>query len=237
VRRFRPGMLAAVALGACALGVSSAVAQTAETAPSAAPPAGEAQAASAVADPRDVVGAPRARPLAGTILDSRTEDVGGLLRCPVCQGLSVADSPSTMAQNMKGHVREMLAAGYDQDQVLTYFESSYGEFVRLQPPLRGVNWLVWLAPIAALLVGGLVVTRVLRAQRAAAAAEGAAAASDAGPAALPDRDQLPDDPRLAAYVLRVREQVYGWPGGRSPAPTAASTAAAAAPVSQPKPLA
>jgi cytochrome c-type biogenesis protein CcmH len=70
-----------------------------------------------------------------------------------------------MAVNMRGQVREMLAAGYDQEQILAYFEHSYGEFVRLQPPLRGVNWLVWLGPLLALAAGGFFVTRALSAQR------------------------------------------------------------------------
>src|SRR6185295_5186397 len=110
---------------------------------------------------------------------------GGLLRCPVCQGLSVADSPSTMASNMRAQVRELLAAGYDQDQVLAYYERSYGEFVRLQPSLHGVNWLVWLAPVAGLLLGGAVIAWALRAPRAESGegAEPRAAAADA--AALP----------------------------------------------------
>ena len=69
-------------------------------------------------DPATVVGAPKGRPLAGDALTARTEDVASLLRCPVCQGLSVADSPATMAVNMKVEVRELLAKGYDQDQVL-----------------------------------------------------------------------------------------------------------------------
>jgi cytochrome c-type biogenesis protein CcmH len=59
----------------------------------------------------------------------------------------------------------MLAAGYDQEQILAYFEHSYGEFVRLQPPLRGVNWLVWLGPLLALAAGGFFVTRALSARR------------------------------------------------------------------------
>ena len=62
--------------------------------------------------------APRGQPLSGKLLDERTDEVGALLRCPVCQGLSVADSPSTMARNMKAEVREKLAAGYDREQIL-----------------------------------------------------------------------------------------------------------------------
>jgi cytochrome c-type biogenesis protein CcmH len=167
-----------------------------------------AQEATAVADPASVVGPPRGAALSGSALDARTEDVGGLLRCPVCQGLSVADSPATMAVSMKAQVRELLAQGYDQEQILAYFERSYGEFVRLEPPLRGVNWLVWLGPLAALLAGGAVVAGVLRSRRRTAGA--------APEAPLPGPDTVPDDPELAGYVRRVRELAYGWPGGRPP---------------------
>ena len=146
---------------------------------------------------------PSGPPLSGQALDARTESVASLLRCPVCQGLSVADSPATMARNMKAEVREKLAAGYQQEEILAGFERSYGEFVRLEPTLHGVNWLVWAGPIAGLLIGALVVGAVLRRTgRAPAAAE-----------ELPSRHTLPDDPRLAVAVLRVRELAYGWPGG------------------------
>src|SRR5437763_5744225 len=106
--------------------------------------------------------APKGQSLSGASLDARTDEIGALLRCPVCQGLSVADSPSTMARNMKAEVREKLAAGYDQEQILADFERSYGEFVRLEPRMRGVNLVVWLGPLAALVGGGAVVTWLLK---------------------------------------------------------------------------
>jgi cytochrome c-type biogenesis protein CcmH len=161
------------------------------------------------ADPAFVVGVPKGAPLEGRALDARTEDIASLLRCPVCQGLSVADSPATMAQNMRAEVRGLVAQGYTEDQVLAYFERSYGEFVRLRPQLRGVNWLVWLGPLAGLLIGGAIVTLALR---RSAAGQGA----PASPLALPGPETLPDDPRLAAAVRRVREMAYGWPGGKAP---------------------
>lgn len=163
----------------------------------------------ATSDVTRVVGPPRGQPVTGALLDAKTYQVGSLLRCPVCQGLSVSDSPSGMAQNMKSQVRELLAAGFDQEQILSYFERSYGEFVHLRPPLRGVNWLVWLGPVLALGVGALIVRRVLRALRGVPAPVSAEAA-------LPTRGALPEDPRLAAYVLKVREMAYGWPGGVPP---------------------
>jgi cytochrome c-type biogenesis protein CcmH len=169
----------------------------------------EAAEAAAQEDPREVVGAPKSAPLAGAALDERTEEVGGLLRCPVCQGLSIADSPATMATNMKGRVRELLAAGYDEEQVLAYFERSYGEFVRLEPARRGINWLVWIAPPLAL-IGGLFLVRRVFVKPA-----GAPLSTES----LPARDALPSDPDLARNVLRIREQAYGWPGGVPPAET------------------
>jgi cytochrome c-type biogenesis protein CcmH len=152
------------------------------------------------------------------VLDARTADVGALLRCPVCQGLSVADSPSTMARDMKAEVREKLAAGYDREQILEHFERSYGEFVRLEPPMRGVNWLVWLGPLAGLLAGGAVVVRALkRSARGATSldAPGRTAVASS-PSDLPSRDALPDDAALAAAVRRVRNLAYGWPDGLPP---------------------
>lgn len=162
-------------------------------------------------DPRLLVGAPRGAPLAGAALDAEAKRVAGLLRCPVCQGLSVADSPVGMAVDMREQVRDMVAAGYDEEQVLTYFEKSYGEFVRLEPPLRGVNWIVWAGPLAALLAGAGIVARVLR-TRTRTSTQAGAGGVPAG--ATPTADALPDDPELARYVLRVRELAYGWPGGR-----------------------
>jgi len=154
------------------------------------------------------IGRPAGTPLSGPQLDARTEEVAGLLRCPVCQGLSVADSPATMARNMKLEVRDKLAAGYDQEQILADFERSYGEFVRLRPPLRGANWVVWLGPAAFLLAGGAVVAFALRKPRRAAEVE--------GPIDAAARGALPDDPRLAEAVRRVRALAYGWPDGVPP---------------------
>lgn len=168
------------------------------------------------ARPEQVVGAPRGQRLTGEALERRTDEVGALLRCPVCQGLSVADSRAGTAVAMKGQVRDMLAAGYDQEQVLSFFERSYGGFVRLEPPLRGVNWLVWLAPVAGLLLGGFVILRALRGPSSGSATPPVVSEADATDA--PQRDSLPDDPDLARYVRRARELAYGWPDGAPPTP-------------------
>jgi cytochrome c-type biogenesis protein CcmH len=103
-------------------------------------------------------GAPEGAPLSGQALEQRTHEVASLLRCPVCQGMSVADSPSTVALDMKQHVHELLARGYTEEQILSYFESSYGQFVRLKPR----NPLVWILPVVVFLIGAVLVVVTLR---------------------------------------------------------------------------
>ena len=167
-------------------------------------------------DVRQVAGGPHGSPLDGASLDRRTEEIAGLLRCPVCQGLSIADSPASLAKQMKGLVRLMLAAGYDESQILAYFEYSYGEFVLLRPPVRGFAALLWIGPLAALLIGGAVLTWRLRragtraaASRATADVEGTGAPSPvgSGTVAAADRDAL------APYLERVRRIAHGEESG------------------------
>jgi cytochrome c-type biogenesis protein CcmH len=100
---------------------------------------------------------PRGVPLQGDALAQQTHEIAARLRCPVCQGLSVADSPSEMAVNMKTEVRDMLARGYTREQIESHFVRSYGEFVLLAPKFAGVNALVWILPIVVLLAGAFVV--------------------------------------------------------------------------------
>ncbi len=148
-----------------------------------------------VAPPSLVVGDPAGQPLSGQALEAETERIGSLVRCPVCQGLSIADSPAPMAQKMKRQTRDLIAEGYTEDQILSYFERSYGEFVLLRPPLRGINWLVWLAPFILLSLGLLVVFMFFR---RSAAKKGAEVSEEAA-------SVEPVDP----YVLEVRRLAYG----------------------------
>lgn len=113
-------------------------------------------------DPLSVMGTPKGQPLSGTTLDQHTDELTSTMRCPVCQGLSIADSDTAIAMAMKEEVRQFLAAGYTDEQVLAYFEASYGEFIRLEPKPTGFNLLVWIAPIGVLLLGLMLVIRRLR---------------------------------------------------------------------------
>ncbi len=86
-------------------------------------------------------------------LDQRTHDVAAQLKCPVCQNESVADSPSTISQQMRSVIRQQLQAGRSEQQIVQYFEDSYGPQIILSPPWRGFSLLIWLVPIALFLAG------------------------------------------------------------------------------------
>jgi len=89
-------------------------------------------------------------------------EIAEQLRCVVCQNLSVADSPSEMAGQMRGVIKERLASGERPDQVVAYFVDKYGEWILLSPPRRGFTLLVWILPAVAVIVGIGIVALVLR---------------------------------------------------------------------------
>ena len=107
----------------------------------------------AASNPEPIVGPPAGAPLSGEALKVATQRVASQLRCPVCQGLSVADSPSESAVALKTEVERLVAMGYSDEQCLLYFEASYGEFIRLDPRAEGLNLVVWAGPLGLLAVG------------------------------------------------------------------------------------
>ena len=142
-----------------------------------------------VPDAQQFVGPPKGQPVTGAALFRRTNEVSALLRCPVCQGMSVADSPAEMAVNMKNQVRELLARGYTEEQILEYFEKSYGQYVLLRPK----SPVVWLLPLFALVLGLIVVFFKLKKLQ------------QAPPATSNQQPATADDP----YLARVRDLVSG----------------------------
>jgi cytochrome c-type biogenesis protein CcmH len=99
---------------------------------------------------------------AGPVDERTVTEIAAQLRCVVCQSLSVADSPSETAHQMRGVIRERLAAGETPEQVKAYFVEKYGVWILLAPPQRGFSLLVWIVPYAGLLAGLLLVIVVVR---------------------------------------------------------------------------
>jgi cytochrome c-type biogenesis protein CcmH len=103
-----------------------------------------------------------AQPPATNVEDPRLYEIASQLRCVVCQSLSVADSPSEIAHQMKDIIRERLAADESPEQGRAYFVEKYGNWILLSPPRQGFNLLVWVVPFAGLGLGLVLVLIVVR---------------------------------------------------------------------------
>jgi cytochrome c-type biogenesis protein CcmH len=97
-----------------------------------------------------------------SVSEDTVHDVASQLRCVVCQSLSVADSPSETAHQMKDIIRERLIAGESPEQVRAYFVEKYGTWILLSPPRQGFNLLVWVVPFVGLGLGLVLVLIVVR---------------------------------------------------------------------------
>jgi cytochrome c-type biogenesis protein CcmH len=84
---------------------------------------------------------------------ARARAIAAELRCPVCQGLSVADSPSPTAKSIYDDVRRRVDAGESDAAIRSFYVGRYGEWILLRPETSGVGALVWILPVTALLLG------------------------------------------------------------------------------------
>lgn len=85
----------------------------------------------------------------------RQRRIGRLIRCPQCQGLSVADSKADAAKAMYARVGELVRQGYSDEQILDFFTDRYGDWVRLEPKAEGLNLIIFAVPAGILAFGGL----------------------------------------------------------------------------------
>jgi cytochrome c-type biogenesis protein CcmH len=93
--------------------------------------------------------------MADPVREARARDLSRELRCMVCQNQSIDDSEAPLARDLRLLVRERIASGDSDAQVLDFLVARYGEFVLLKPRLNPHTWLLWLLPPLALAGGGL----------------------------------------------------------------------------------
>lgn len=107
-------------------------------------------------------GAGLARSAVGTGRDDPVRAVTAGLRCPACQGESVADSRSPIAAAMRQAAADQVAQGRSRDEIRSWFVQRYGRDVLADPPANGVELLLWAVPALALLAAGYAARRTLR---------------------------------------------------------------------------
>jgi cytochrome c-type biogenesis protein CcmH len=89
--------------------------------------------------------------------DDRVRSLGSRIKCPVCQGEAIVDSPSETARAMMEIVAERVEAGQSDQQIVDYFTDRYGDGILLDPPVGGRTLVLWLLPLVALGAGVLLI--------------------------------------------------------------------------------
>ena len=100
-------------------------------------------------------------------LDRRVMNLAHELRCLVCQNQTLADSNAPLAQDLRDQIREQLAAGKSEREVVDFLVARYGDFVLYRPPLKASTVLLWAGPFLFVVFGALVLVRFVRRRRVA----------------------------------------------------------------------
>lgn len=92
-------------------------------------------------------------------LEARVNAVSAELRCLVCQNQTIADSHADLALDLRQQIREMLAKGQTDREIMDYMTQRYGDFVLYRPPFKATTALLWMGPAALMVfaLGALVV--------------------------------------------------------------------------------
>jgi cytochrome c-type biogenesis protein CcmH len=99
------------------------------------------------------------------VLDKRAAALEEELRCLVCQNQTIADSHAGLASDLRREVREQLAQGKSEQEVLDFMVQRYGDFVLYRPPVKSSTWLLWFGPFLLVAAGALLLISRLRAAR------------------------------------------------------------------------
>lgn len=122
--------------------------------------------------------------LADAKLEARAEALDQQIRCVKCQSEPVASSNAAWAAHARRMIRELVTAGKSDQDVLNWFRARYGDFVLMDPPKEGINWILWLAGPILLICGLLIAWNTVRARAAARPEDGLSAADAARVAEL-----------------------------------------------------
>src|SRR3954462_7513530 len=103
--------------------------------------------------------------LADDTLDRRVMNLAHELRCLVCQNQTLADSNAPLAVDLRNQIREQMAAGRSEQDVVDFMVQRYGDFVLYRPPLKASTLLLWAGPFLFLALGFFFLIRFLRLRR------------------------------------------------------------------------
>lgn len=135
--------------------------------------------------------------------EARVERIAKVVRCPTCEGLSVAESEATASRAIRDEIRRRVEAGESSGEIRAYLVSRFGRDILLKPESSGAGVIVWALPVAAVIaaVGGLVIAvRRLRRPLVWGGAVGVCAVAAGLFVATSAGDRLPGDPAAGSIT-------------------------------------
>ena len=99
---------------------------------------------------------------ADVVVEKRMVAISEELRCLVCQNESLAGSQADLAKDLRREIREQIAQGKSDKEILDFMTGRYGDFVRYRPPLKGTTFLLWFGPFLLLVAGIAALGIILR---------------------------------------------------------------------------
>ena len=99
---------------------------------------------------------------ADVVVEKRMVAISEELRCLVCQNESLAGSQADLAKDLRREIREQIAQGKSDKEILDFMTGRYGDFVRYRPPLKGTTFLLWFGPFLLLVAGIAALAIILR---------------------------------------------------------------------------
>lgn len=102
---------------------------------------------------------------ADPVLEKRMIGLAEKLRCLVCQNESLASSHAELAEDLRREVREQMAQGKNDQEIIDYLVARYGDFVLYEPPMKSYTVLLWFGPFVMLLIGAGMLVFQLRKRR------------------------------------------------------------------------
>ncbi|HJS38434.1 MAG TPA: cytochrome c-type biogenesis protein, partial [Burkholderiales bacterium] len=99
-------------------------------------------------------------------LDKRATALEHELRCLVCQNQTIAESNAPLAVDLRRQIREQMAKGASDRDVIDYMVARYGDFVLYRPPFKATTVALWVGPFVLLALGALLAWRRVARRRA-----------------------------------------------------------------------
>ena len=128
------------------------------------------------------------------VSDDQVNAIAKQLYCPVCENIPLDVCGTQACAQWRDLIREKLGQGWTETQIKQYFADQYGDRVLAQPPAKGLNWLVYLVPPLAFLLGVFILIKAFRSWK--------------GPAPAPQTGSAPPpQPNQDEYVARLEEEL------------------------------